>query len=263
MEVKVIKCKLLDSQIAEAREQMKIEKETKRKKMEDGKKSSPSTKKHNGSVEIKLSDFLPKKFFPKLGEDSDSSEEGKDRDYEDDEKVLDNAMKGILTAMENGDDSDSSDEDSEDEENVIKFKVLIDGHKIPLVSLSDVESDISVMINADEIVVPEDKQSINVVFDYPLKKKFVFELESPRGKGFTRGELVTAIAGKYQGIYMEEEETSDLPVETMAERYGGSLLNRAETEGKYGIWGHELGDLVLGEVTFKPEKNLYYLSISS
>jgi len=129
---------------------------------------------------------------------------------------------------------------------------------IPYVELGDVERAVSMMLHVDELVVPEDRKSINVVFDYPLKEKFEFELESPSGKGFTRGELVTAIGNRYKKIYEEEEETSKVPVESLY-----NLMNRNDTDGKYGIGGHDLEDLSLEEVIFCPEENRYYLNIGS
>ena len=98
-------------------------------------------------------------------------------------------------------------------ENVIRFQIIDKdmspesggygslNEPIPFVSLSNVEKDVGRMLDVDEIVVPEEVKSISVVFNYPLKQNFVFELESPTGKGFTRGQLATVIAYKYQEIY--------------------------------------------------------------
>ncbi len=85
----------------------------------------------------------------------------------------------------------------------------------------------------------------------------------------TRFVLVDIISKLYQRIYRQEKETATLPIESMAERYdrtGGGrplMLNRAPTYGKYGIWGHELGDLVLRTVYYDSDKDLYTLGIDS
>ena len=53
----------------------------------------------------------------------------------------------------------------------------------------------------DDIVIAKRHKTISLVFDYPLEKEVVFDLESPDGGGFTRGQLVSAIANKYKQIY--------------------------------------------------------------
>jgi len=172
----------------------------------------------------------------------------------------------------------SSEKDVEEDENVIKFKIVDKERKggygsidepSPYVSLSNVETSLEKMLDVDEMVVSEEKKSIKVAFDYPLQKKFVFEFESPNGGGFTRGQLATVIANKYKDIYKEEQETSTLPEESMSERSkrlggaGCNLINRAQTDGKYGISGHVLGDLDLAQVIFSPKDDCYYLSVDS
>jgi len=165
--------------------------------------------------------------------------------------------------------------------NVVNFSIVTKNAKLgeygsiqePIldVNLSNVKKDLKRMLNVDDIVIAKRHKTISLVFDYPLEKEVVFDLESPDGGGFTRGQLVSAIANKYKQIYKEEEETSSLPVESMSERStrvgftgpGSGNINRAQTNGKYGIWGHDLEDLALSDVVFCPKKKRYYLFIES
>lgn len=64
-------------------------------------------------------------------------------------------------------------------------------------------------------------------------------------------------------MYKEEKRTSNLPEETCADRFGSSMINRAPTNGKYGIWGHSLGDLVLHTVHYDPTGKVIKLGIDS
>jgi hypothetical protein len=78
---------------------------------------------------------------------------------------------------------------------------------------------------------------------YPLRNEFSFPISASSSKGFTRAELVRKIADLYKKVYEEEAQTSKIPVIPMEQRK--HLINRNETNGKYGIWGHDLDDLVL------------------
>lgn len=71
--------------------------------------------------------------------------------------------------------------------------------------------------------------------------------------------MANMILKKYHEIYKTESETTKLKVE----RYPQSkLINRARTDGKYGIWGHELEDLILMDMYLDTDR-VYKLSIDS
>jgi hypothetical protein len=112
--------------------------------------------------------------------------------------------------------------------------------------------------DGDEVVIIQ--KHIKVCFNYPLAKEHIITLSSP-DDSFTRLQLATAIALKYQQIYREERETSNLKEETMQERGEGILTNRARTDGKWEIWGHVLWDLDLGSVRYT--SGVYHLEIDS
>lgn len=129
----------------------------------------------------------------------------------------------------------------------------------PYISLANEKEWQDNLINPNEIVIKS--KDIRVLFDYPLSKPHVVTFHND--SGFTRYELADIITKHYQFIYQRERETSSLKEETSHERYGNRLLNRAETNGEFGIWGHVLEDLLLHKVTYDKAKKYYTLSIDS
>lgn len=117
--------------------------------------------------------------------------------------------------------------------------------------------------HASDIVVASTEATLRIT--YPIADAHYTQLTSDGPDGFTRLELVRKIGAVYQRIYDEEESTTTLPVESVAERMGGSSLlsNRAETNGIHGIYGHHLADLALHTVFFEPERRLITLAIDS
>lgn len=93
----------------------------------------------------------------------------------------------------------------------------------------------------DEIVIPFEQAVL--VIDFPLTHPAKVAITAPLAQGFTRRELVTAICEEYENVYEAEEGTSHEKPVPLAERGEGQSRNR--TDGVYGIWGHDLTDLVL------------------
>lgn len=122
------------------------------------------------------------------------------------------------------------------------------------IHLEDPAKTIAALVNPGEIVIPMSKIEINI--DYPLKTPTIVTLESDSGEGFSRAELARKISDEYKRIYDEEEQiagvTGCIP----------GMFNRATSDGPYGIYGHDLGDLDLIEVT-QIEDNLFELSVDS
>jgi hypothetical protein len=83
-----------------------------------------------------------------------------------------------------------------------------------------------------ETVLTEGRYSITI--DYPLSKPYVGLIVAGT-KGMTRRKLVEEIIRCYKEIYASEEDPGNIP----------GMLNRQTSEGPYGIWGHDLGDLML------------------
>lgn len=91
-----------------------------------------------------------------------------------------------------------------------------------------------------------DLKDIKITFDYPLGRPIQFSFHSDNG--FTKQRFWEAVNLGYTKIY--EEETH---VKGRAKRGADYpeciLLNRKETNGPYGVWGHCMGDLILEGIT--------------
>lgn len=81
--------------------------------------------------------------------------------------------------------------------------------------------------------------ALRVRIDYPLSFPVVIDVSTGEA-GFTRRAFAEAVAAAYRRIYEEEDATC-----TLDPTPRGFLLNRSRTDGRYGIWGHDLADLVL------------------
>lgn len=118
---------------------------------------------------------------------------------------------------------------------------------IPSIRIDSPQVEIKNLIGRDEVVIKE--KELTVIVDYPLSSNYKFELISK--KGFTRAQLINEISNRYYQLYDEEEKTATIKTVPMQQR---KILNRNQTNGKYGIWGHDIGDLVLDEIhVFKNE----------
>ncbi|MCO5946633.1 hypothetical protein [Mucilaginibacter flavidus] len=121
-------------------------------------------------------------------------------------------------------------------------KEIFDDGIVPWVNIANPKKQLDSLISADEIVLSSPKATL--IIDYPLTSKAIFVIESPNG--FSRKQLILLISEKYHQIYKEEEDgatTKAIPVDQR-----GNELNRNQTNGKYGIWGHDITDLDLGSI---------------
>jgi hypothetical protein len=114
----------------------------------------------------------------------------------------------------------------------------------PYVSMENPGKAIKYMDKPDEIVVSSNE--LHVVIDYPVTGEWEFKITSGGSKGFTRAELAREISRVYHALYVEEERTTKIKVIPPKERK--KLYNRNQTDGKFGIWGHDIGDLELHTV---------------
>jgi hypothetical protein len=113
---------------------------------------------------------------------------------------------------------------------------------IPWASIEKPEADIPKLMDRESVIISEPK--ITILIDYPLTHEHRFILESKTG--FTRAELLRAISEEYFKIFEIEEKSATIKTIPVAKRT--KLYNRNQTNGKFGIWGHDIGDLVLSEV---------------
>lgn len=90
-----------------------------------------------------------------------------------------------------------------------------------------------VVENAQDIsgVKITNAKEISIQFDYPLDKPAVLTFTSDTG--FTLKDIYRCVHDGYAKIYAAEEDPGELP----------GMLNRAKSEGLYGIWGHHVSDL--------------------
>lgn len=126
------------------------------------------------------------------------------------------------------------------------------------VSLSESDSQYENIKDGDKIVI--DAKKIYIIYSYPLSNNFICEYQNDMG--FTKFELIKLIMETYKQIYMEEEQTTQIPVVSIEERIKrGGLINRNGTNGKYSIWGHDLEDLNLWGISIYTQEGNYYLSL--
>jgi predicted nucleotidyltransferase len=137
--------------------------------------------------------------------------------------------------------------------NEITFGVKVDGKEgfendiMPWISIKNPESEIENLIGKDEIVIERKFALLRI--DYPLSNPVEIMIMSDSEKGFTRKKLVEEISKAYNQIYKEEEETSNIKTIPIFEREG--VINRNQTDGKYGIWGHDIDDLDLSGIVLR------------
>lgn len=100
-----------------------------------------------------------------------------------------------------------------------------------------------------EIYALDKPISGRLTLDYPLTKPYVLEYKDVA----TVGELSWLIAQAYGAIYETEDETSKVRV--IDEEARGMVLNRNQTDGEYGIWGHDMSDLFLEIINIDKKGN--------
>ncbi len=64
--------------------------------------------------------------------------------------------------------------------------------------------------------------------------------------GFNRIQLLKEISRHYYILFDQEEKTAT--IKTIPVKQRTTMYNRNQTNGKYGIWGHDISDLVLAEI---------------
>lgn len=130
-----------------------------------------------------------------------------------------------------------------------------DVHTCPYINISDPDENIKNQEFPDEIVIP--MKEIRIEYSYPLDDPVVFTYNSDANTGFTRSELARKICEGYQRIYKEEDEAVG-PTGNVS----SIMLNRAQSAGPYGIWGHHISDLALHSV-YQIENDLFGLVVDS
>jgi hypothetical protein len=119
------------------------------------------------------------------------------------------------------------------------------------IRVHDPDAAITKLDQPDEIVIPFEHAVL--VIDYPLSTPASIAITAPIPLGFTRASLVKEICDEYAHVYDAEEGTANTKTIPIEER--GALRNRNRTDGAYGIWGHDLQDLILTAVRWTRESD--------
>lgn len=108
--------------------------------------------------------------------------------------------------------------------------------------LNDWGDDDWVKIDADKInqqlytIVDDHIKTIYTMIDYPLTNQAVIKFEC--NEPITYGMLLFLYTNAYQIVYDIEESDDCDPGQI-----SNHCLNRATSKGRFGIWGHSIGDL--------------------
>ncbi len=122
---------------------------------------------------------------------------------------------------------------------------------IPWISIKEPENYIDQLIGRDEIVLKQNEAILMI--DYPLRQPIEIKIQSKDKEGFRRGELILQISQEYKRIYKEEEVSAKTKTIPLEKREG--IINRNQTDGAYGIWGHDIEDLDLSRIFVHFRKN--------
>jgi hypothetical protein len=93
------------------------------------------------------------------------------------------------------------------------------------------------------------------IYDYPLQAeaRFPHLLCNP-----TAADVLLIGALDYKRIYEEEDQTQPAPPMSV-----GNLANRGFSQGKYKVWGHDIGDLTFSEILIYPEARQIRFGVGS
>jgi hypothetical protein len=94
-------------------------------------------------------------------------------------------------------------------------------------------------MNPEEDILPAGKYTLKIT--YPLSNPYIQTIDSE--VPIKRKSLVKLIAVAYRYIYIVEKQSSEVAPALIP-----GMLNRIQTNGTFGIWGHSLGDLMLHTV---------------
>lgn len=122
------------------------------------------------------------------------------------------------------------------------YKVDSEDGDTSSISIANPEKDLPYLQNPEEIVISQ--HAVTIIIDYPLTNEYKFDLSSDTG--FTRIHLLNEINKAYRKIYAEEDATAIIKTIPIEKRK--KIINRNDTIGKYGIWGHDIEDLMLAQI---------------
>jgi hypothetical protein len=90
--------------------------------------------------------------------------------------------------------------------------------------------------------------TLKFTITYPLTNPYEVELVHEDGTPWTRRQFIDAVLEAYKHVYASEEDPGHIP----------GMLNRKTSTGRFGIWGHDISDLVFeGAEKIKDEWELH------
>jgi hypothetical protein len=140
----------------------------------------------------------------------------------------------------------------------------------PYINMDNVRQSLGWLVDGDAIVIR--RKRIRVWYHHYMDTTgpsaleqeiggWVFEVVAPAGRRtFSRAAIARAISARYKKIYREEERTASGPP---APNKNPRLMNRGPTDGKYGIYGHVLGDLDMTGVYYNKKHDIYTFHVDS
>ncbi len=123
----------------------------------------------------------------------------------------------------------------------------------PEVHISLIRHADMVIDDIDEVVVPAPEATLRL--NYPLSVAVLVPVKAAAPEGITRGEILHAVHDAYKTIY--EREAASSPPAPIDDRT--RTLNREATSGNFGIWGHDLSDLVLIRLDIRLIDGVYWI----
>lgn len=127
---------------------------------------------------------------------------------------------------------------------------IFDNGYIPWISIDNPAADLSKLVDADKIILAY--PNAKIIIDYPLANPATFEITTT-AQGFSRKDLILKISEGYHEIYDLEESTAKTKTIPADKREG--LINRNQTDGKFGVWGHDISDLDLSQIEVHKNTN--------
>lgn len=93
-------------------------------------------------------------------------------------------------------------------------------------------------------------------YDYPLSNEAAFV--HPITKDMTWANILALAKKDYKRIYKEEDDSTKVKPGNIP-----GMLNRNKTNGKWGIWGHDIGDLFFEGVRIDTTRKTVSFAIGS
>jgi len=141
-------------------------------------------------------------------------------------------------------------------EGKITVHLKLDGETaVNWVPLYEMNKHISNLVDVEEVVLAA--ESATLLLSYPLKKSAVRLVHPTNSKEFTRGDLAKIIEETYREVYRLEAVSQAVTDSYLNDR--GNLYNKPESDGVFGIWGHDMYDLSIAFINVYNVNGRYWI----